>query len=78
MEVRLLNGIEKNAVKGVISRTGLTLEGASLTDNKYYLRLKPESQITLTVRRKLEDALGTDHILINGIVKSEFVSVATF
>lgn len=70
LEVRKLNTDERGAVEYVFDRAGLTLAGSSVTGGKYYLEVKPAFQVTDSLWMKLQRALNSTDIVINGVVKA--------
>ena len=69
MESRKLTTKEISKVKMVFEPVGGFITGCRYSGDTYYLGIYPHSQATPQFRRTLEEALGTDRIVINGLVK---------
>ena len=69
MEFRKLTEKEHEKIEMALELIGGSLTGCCYSGDTYYLGIYPHSQATPRFRRTLEGALGTDRIVLNGLVK---------
>lgn len=71
LEFRKLNESEKEKIKMALELNGATCTGASYVkpSQTYYIGITPLTQAKPSIRKRLESALGTTNLVINGRVK---------
>ena len=67
MEIRMVSKNEQERISTALQNSSCCCEAVTCVGNTYYIGIAPE-RLSETVRTRLEDALQTTSIVINGVI----------